>query len=192
MTGRSARLVAGAVLALLGGLLAWAPAAQAHVTVVGTTPAADATLDAAPERVEVRFDSALLDIGYALVVRSADDRTVSTGPVELGRTSISVDVDPDAGPGRYTVGFRVVSADGHEVTSSYAYTVAGDTPAPTPAPTPTDVEVQSDSPAPNPSEPQHRAGGASGSRWSPALVGLVAGVALAGAALLGWALVSRR
>jgi methionine-rich copper-binding protein CopC len=181
------------VVVLLAGLLVWAPAAQAHVTVVGTTPAADAALDVAPARVEVRFDSGLLDIGDAIVVRSGDGRDISTGPVDLGRDSIAVAVDPAAGPGPYTVAFRVVSADGHEVSSSFAYTVEGPAPATTPASTPSPATSAPDpSPAASASAPDGTAqaapdAAAAGSRWSPAVVGVIAALAVAGAALLALA-----
>jgi len=176
------------VAALLGGALLTAAPASAHVSVVGTTPAADAVLDAAPSTVEVRFDSGLLDIGFAIVVRSADGRTVSSGPARLGLDSIATATDPAAGPGTYTVAFRVVSADGHEVTSSFSYTVTGATTTPAPTTTPlADLEVEGVSPAPNPSQPQDR-----GTRWSPALVLGVGVAAVAGAGLLTWALLAGR
>ena len=181
------------VVALFGVATLLAPPASAHVQVVGTSPAADAQLDAAPTRAEVRFDSGLLDIGYAMVVRSADGRTVSTGPAQLGPDSIAVATDPAAGPGRYTVAFRVVSADGHEVASSFDYTVTG---TPTASPTPVGVEVPSDSPTPNPSEPQPSAAEATeqvgSSRWTPAVATGVAALGVAGAGLLAWALLAGR
>jgi hypothetical protein len=39
-------------------------------------------------------------------------------------------VPADAAPGTYTVAFRVVSQDGHPITSTFDYTVAGDEPGP--------------------------------------------------------------
>ncbi len=175
-----------AVIVLLAGLVVWAPAAQAHVTVVGTTPAADATLESAPARVEVRFDSGLLDIGDAIVVRSGDGRAISTGPVDLGRDSIAVAVDPAAGPGPYTVAFRVVSADGHEVSSSFGYNVLGPTPTPAPASTPSPSSSATPLSAPDASARQ-----SAPSPWSPAVVGVIAALAVAGATLLAWALATR-
>ncbi len=50
----------------------------------------------------------------------------SSGAPRIGRNSIAVDVRADAAPGRYVVAYRVVSADGHTVTSTFDYTVRGD------------------------------------------------------------------
>ena len=47
----------------------------------------------------------------------------------MDRTAIRVAVTSDAPPGAYTVAYRVVSQDGHPITSTFGYTVAGDVPA---------------------------------------------------------------
>lgn len=130
-------------VALLLTALTWAlPAsiAQAHSSEVSTTPAADAVLETAPRQVSIEFDSALLDMGAALVVRDADGTSITTGAAEVGRTRVAVDVDPAAGPGTYQVAYRVVSQDGHTIEGAFAYSVAGDTastaassPSPSPA-----------------------------------------------------------
>lgn len=112
-------LVAGAVA------VGYPAAAAAHVSETTTRPEAGAILDLAPREVEVRFDSPLLDVGAALVVRSADDTSITVGTPRVGRDRITVDVDPDAPPGEYTVAYRVVSKDGHTVESTFRYTVAG-------------------------------------------------------------------
>jgi methionine-rich copper-binding protein CopC len=185
---RCALATVAVVAALLGGALLTAAPASAHVSVVGTSPAAGAVLHAAPSAVEVQFDSGLLDIGFAMVVRSADGHTVSSGRAQVGLDSISTATDPAAGPGTYTVAFRVVSADGHEVTSSFTYTVTGEATPTTTTPTPlADREVEGISPAPNPPRPDDR-----GTRWSPTLVLGVGVAAVAGAGLLAWALLAGR
>lgn len=117
--------------ATLGALTA--PAAHGHASQTGSTPAAGAVLDAAPAYVEVTFDTPIMGIGAALVVRSADGMTISEGSPAIERTAIRVDVPANAGPGTYTVAFRVVAEDGHAITSTFDYTVAGS--APTPAAT---------------------------------------------------------
>jgi methionine-rich copper-binding protein CopC len=100
-------------------------AASAHSSVVGSTPEAGATLDAAPSSVSVDFDSPLMDIGAAIVVRSAAGVAITTAAPVVDDMSLSVAVDPAAPAGEYTVGFRVVSKDGHTIESSFTYVVAG-------------------------------------------------------------------
>ncbi len=90
-------------------------------------------LDAAPSIVEVTFDTPLMDVGAALVVRTADGTVISEPHPRWTATVIRVAVAPDAPPGVYTVAFRVVSQDGHPITSTFDYTVAGDVPSPSAA-----------------------------------------------------------
>lgn len=123
------RAVAAVVTALVVGVIGMPPA-MAHASQTGSTPEAGAVLEAAPSTVEVTFDSPLMDIGAALVVRAADGTVVSDSVPEVAGSRIRVDVPPDTAPGTYTVAFRVVSQDGHPITATFDYTVAGDAPGP--------------------------------------------------------------
>ncbi len=107
-------------------VLALAGPAAAHSSQLESSPKPGAVLDQAPTEVSVRFDSPLMDVGAAVVVRSADGIVVSTGTPRISHSSIAVDVRPDAAPGRYVVAYRVVSQDGHTVTSTFDYTVRGE------------------------------------------------------------------
>ena len=135
MTGGMTRLAARS-LAILAVSLAMIPVLSAgpvaaHSSEAGSTPEAGEVLVAAPRLVEVRFDSPLLDVGAAMVVRGSDGTSVIVGTPRVERQSVSVDVDPAAPPGEYSVAYRVVAADGHALESSFVYTVTGDAPAPT-------------------------------------------------------------
>lgn len=134
-----------AALALAVAALLWAPAAAfGHASQVGSSPTEGELLDTAPSEVRIDFDSALLEIGAALIVRSADEESITTGPAVVGDRVFSVPVDPAAGPGEYSVAYRVVSKDGHTIENSFTYIVAGE-------PTPEEV---SESAVPEPiSEP---------------------------------------
>ncbi len=174
------------VILLVAHAITLATSATAHVVIVGTSPTANSILDAAPSRAEVRFDTGILDIGYAMVVRSDGGRTISTGAARRSRDSLSIALDPTAGPGSYTVGFRVVSADGHSVTSSFSYTVRG-----VRAMHSADAEATSSSIAVSPAaiETSVASTGApteSPARWTPALLALVVVLGSVGAGLLGW------
>ena len=123
-----------ALLLLAGSLsMALAESAAAHADVVSTTPASNARVDSAPSEAVVEFDSRLMSMGAAMVVRDDNARTISQGlPVIDGRR-ISIALDGDAGSGRYTVAFRAVSEDGHTITSSYTYVVNGAVPTAVPS-----------------------------------------------------------
>ena len=111
-----------AITMALGGLAA--SPALGHASQVSSAPEADAVLDAAPSEVRIEFESALMDTGAALVVTGADGEVVSDAAPTLERMAIRVAVDPAAAAGEYTVAYRVVSEDGHTITSTYTYTVA--------------------------------------------------------------------
>lgn len=101
--------------------------ASGHASSAESSPAADAVLDVAPDEVRVEFDSGLLEMGSALIVRDATGRSITSGTAVVGDRTISVPVDPAAGPGLYEVAYRVVSADGHTVEESFSYTVSDGT-----------------------------------------------------------------
>lgn len=146
------RALAVAVLALaLGGI--GMPVAVGHASQTGSTPAAGAVLDAPPSSVEVTFDTPLMDIGAALVVRSEDGTVISEAVPEVARTRIRVGVQTDAPPGTYTVAFRVVSQDGHPITSTFDYTVTGNASAATASDAPSTPTSSSADAEPTSEEP---------------------------------------
>ena len=118
-------LLAVALLAALA-LVVPASGASAHASWLSSTPEAGATVETAPSQVRVEFDSGLLDSGAALVVTNADGVVISEPTPVIERSTISIAVDPGAPAGIYTVAFRIVSEDGHTVSDSFDYTVAGE------------------------------------------------------------------
>lgn len=126
--------------------LALAQPASAHASQTGSDPAADAVLESGPAEVTVTFDSALMDVGAALVVTAADGTVVSDTTPFVSGDAITVAVPADSPPGVYTVAYRVVSQDGHTVTAAYTYTVQG-TASPSPA-APTEAASSADPPSP--------------------------------------------
>ncbi len=132
-----------AVVAIAALLLLPVPA-SGHASSAGSSPAADEVLPTAPSQVRIEFDSGLLEMGSALIVRDADGRSITTGPAVVGERSFSVPVDPTAPPGVYEVAYRVVSADGHTVEDTFSYTVGDATTSATASTTSTE---SSDSPS---------------------------------------------
>lgn len=120
------RVMLAAVLSLAALLLLPAPA-SGHASAAGSTPAADEVVQSAPSEVRIEFDSGLLEMGSALIVRDADGRSITTGPAVVSDREFSVPVDPKAPPGVYEVAYRVVSADGHTVEETFSYTVSDGT-----------------------------------------------------------------
>ena len=183
----AAGLALGLGLALaLAPIVVGVPAASGHSAVIGTEPADGAVLEAAPATVTVTFDSGLIDVGTALVVRVDDSLIVSSPQPTFGRRSLSTGIAADAPPGRYTAAFRVVSADGHTITDSFSFTVtgAGSVPstsasaAPSLSPTPSAAPAGTAPASPDASTPT-----TDGGSW-PILVGLAVLVAVAAAVVI--------
>ncbi|MFY9231589.1 MAG: copper resistance CopC family protein [Candidatus Nanopelagicales bacterium] len=197
---RGAQLLGALLLMVIGAVIAPA-VAHAHASAVGSTPSADEVLDSAPSMVEVQFDSALLDMGAALVVRGADGSSITVGDGVIGDRVYSIAVDPEAPSGTYDVAYRVVSADGHTIEGSFSYVVNG--PAQEPSATPAESSEPSNSFEPiQPAESEPAQSGAQAApdttvvdrgpaedaSWLPialfAGVGLVVTIGLVGAILL--------
>ncbi|MFG6191333.1 copper resistance protein CopC [Nonomuraea sp. JJY05] len=100
------------------------PAAQAHNVLVSSDPKDGATLPAAPARVTLVFDQAVRQ-GYAQVgVTGPDGSSWADGSAEVAAERVSVRVKPLPSGGAYTVGYRILSADGHPVTGKISFTLA--------------------------------------------------------------------
>lgn len=115
---------------LLGGLLT-APAASAHATVTGSSPADGSNLPTTPSTVSVTFDEAVtLNPGFLRVI-DANGTGVDTGHATVSGDGRTISVGMPTGlPTRagYLVSFRIVSADGHPVAGSIGFTVGGGAP----------------------------------------------------------------
>lgn len=115
-------VVAAAVA--VGVLLPAAPAA-AHDALVGSTPAAGSTVDRSPASVQLRFDKTVLGGtrgATALIVQGPGEsrRHFETTCAAIEDRTVRAAVRLGA-PGRYTVVYRVVSADGHPVSASFTF-----------------------------------------------------------------------
>ena len=132
------RTLSGALLVAAMG--AAAPSAAAHTALTASEPAADAALTAGPARVSATFNEDLQPTFAAMTVVGPDGNLWSSGDPEVRGAVAGVAVRPLGPSGRYTVNYRVTSADGHVVVGSWSFTVtvaSTGTPGPqaqTPAP----------------------------------------------------------
>jgi copper resistance protein C len=125
-----------AVLALVGlGLFALAAPASAHNSLISSNPDDNASLDAGPRTVVLTFDQPVQE-GEGLnsvAVIGPDGKEWQGGSAEVDSNVVSAPVRELGPAGVYTIGYRIVSADGHPVSGKLVFTLteAGDgTPAP--------------------------------------------------------------
>lgn len=112
------------LIAVLVALTAPATVAWAHASLADSDPKADAVVAELPERVTLTFTEEISPPAYAVVTAPSGER-VSTGRVRVAGRDVSVAV-AGAETGEFTVAYRVVSVDGHPVSGSFGFTVAGD------------------------------------------------------------------
>lgn len=137
---RAATAVLLAVFALLGTT----PPASAHNTLTGSEPAEGAEVDVAPERVTLTFDQPVQsgDVNQLVVTGPSGDQW-ARGPVAVDGNEVSRVLGPLGPAGEYTIGFRILSADGHPVTQELSFTLTTEgtgTPAETATAQPDDAE----------------------------------------------------
>jgi methionine-rich copper-binding protein CopC len=144
------RLARAAVLAAAGALLVsplvLAAPASAHDSIVGSVPADGATLTAAPTEVRITFEEPPTATGLGVAVLASGGASVVAGKPTIEGNVVVQALDPLTVGGAYAVSYRVVSADGHPVTGTLAFTVDLPTPSPSAsssAPAPTSASATS-------------------------------------------------
>ena len=125
MRSRLRRLAAVVGAAVVLVVLGAAPAA-AHTSLVGVDPADGSTVAATPAAVVLTFTEPAVALGTQVVVTGPEGQ-VSGGAPQLVDSTVRQELVPGAPAGRYTVAWRVTSADGHPITgeSSFTTTSAG-------------------------------------------------------------------
>jgi hypothetical protein len=118
----SPRALIVAALALFG-LLLGTGSALAHDVLVGSEPASGAQLAKGPARVTLNFDLPVQNVYSAMTVIGPDGLHYEAGPSAVSGNSVSTPVSPLGPAGSYTVGYRIVSDDGHPVGGSIAFTL---------------------------------------------------------------------
>lgn len=169
------RGVAVAVLTGLALLLGAAPA-LAHTSLLSSDPSDGSSLDAAPQRIALTFSDPMTAEFSTITIVGPDGTQYQNGEVSADGSTVSIGVQPLGPAGRYEIGYRVVSADGHPVPGSVAFTLTtpGRAAAPTPA-TPAQAAAETPAPAAAPSGPDDGSGGTPIWPWAVGVVVLVGG-----------------
>ena len=96
---------------------------SAHSSMIEQLPKGNSTITEMPEEVKLTFDEELLDLGSgnSVIVRNPDGKEVTTGATKLLSSNISRELTASTMPGKYSVSYRVVSADGHVVEGTYQF-----------------------------------------------------------------------
>jgi len=136
MTRAALRLLAATVAACVALLLGAAPA-FAHTRLEGSNPADKSNVDSAPDSVSLSFNEDISAEFASMSVVGPDGTNYATGQVSAAGGQVSTAVSPLGPAGAYTIGYRVVSDDGHPVQGKVSFTLTAPGPgaaAATPAP----------------------------------------------------------
>jgi copper resistance protein C len=121
--------IARTLVVVLVALACWVwggASAVAHTALTGSDPANGATEGRAPTVVTLTFSEAIDPTFVNVVVTGSDGHNWAVGPPGVSGPELRVPLSPDMPDGgEYTVGYRVVSKDGHPVSGSIAFTVTG-------------------------------------------------------------------
>lgn len=135
-------------LAFTAALLAGsASPAAAHDGLVSSTPSGGETIAEAPSTVVLTFSGEILAGSPSAVIIEVTDpagAVVSEGDTAVDGVTVTQQLTPDLPAGDYTVTWRVVSSDGHPISSDFHFFIAetaDSAVAPTPVPTDTPAEA---------------------------------------------------
>jgi methionine-rich copper-binding protein CopC len=118
VTDRRAVRTAARALVLpiaLAALAVAAPRAAAHTELDRSSPGANGELAGLPPRVTLTFSDAMTEEYAKVAVTSPDGKSAASGEPRVSGKTVTLALAPTSRAGRYMVGYRVVSADGHPV-----------------------------------------------------------------------------
>ncbi|NHN55482.1 copper resistance protein CopC [Calidifontibacter sp. DB0510] len=118
-------LLALLAAALLPLLVVGMPTASAHDRVASTTPKDGSTV-APPEKIVLSLSDRAQPTGTQLKVTGPQGEVTSGTAIVTGKV-VTQALKPGLPNGKYTVVWRVTSSDGHPISGTFAFTVAGAT-----------------------------------------------------------------
>jgi methionine-rich copper-binding protein CopC len=99
-----------------------APKAHAHAQLTSSFPRAGAVIKTWPSQIWVEFDGDLIQIGNShvnqLFLLDSKGKQITLKNVVVGGARVTASTVSTPTPGKVTIGWRVVSEDGHPVSNS--------------------------------------------------------------------------
>jgi methionine-rich copper-binding protein CopC len=104
------------------------PAARAHAELVKSFPMANAKLTKAPKFVQLEFGEAIITLkskdANSIVVLDSKALKIVISKIIIKKNVARVDFVRTLKPGKYTVKYRIASADGHVLSSQYRFSIS--------------------------------------------------------------------
>lgn len=117
------KILVAVVLAALA-MLGLPTPALAHDVLLSTDPVKDASTETGPAKIMLTFDAPVQGGNLNQVAVTGPNGTQwAEGSVSINGNVVSAPVRPLGPAGVYTVGYRILSADGHPVEGQYTFTL---------------------------------------------------------------------
>lgn len=122
---------------LLCLLLLFAPTQVfAHSKITESSPAADATIDSAPEKITIAFNTTIASMSTFKLFNENNEQQVVDN-ISVSEHELTGEISSALANGVYTVQYNIIGADGHAIDGNYSFTIE----APEATPTPTEDAV---------------------------------------------------
>ena len=116
------------LLLSVGLVFSGAQSARAHAEVVKSFPLANSTLTKAPKYVQLEFSEAITNFKSknvnSIAVLDAKAQKITTSKLSVKQGIARIELISTLKPGRYTVKYRIVSADGHVLNAQFKFTLS--------------------------------------------------------------------
>lgn len=123
-TRRASARVLGVVVAAVLTVAATALPAGAHADFVSSTPRAGSTVQQLPGSVTLTFSEPVRTPAFVEVTAPGGEN-VAVGDVRLRDADVIQRLGDAAGAGTYAMSYRITSTDGHAITGSVRFSLAG-------------------------------------------------------------------
>jgi methionine-rich copper-binding protein CopC len=116
------------LLIAVGLVFSGTQSAIAHAEVVKSFPLANSTLTKAPKYVQLEFGEAITNFksknANSIVLLDSKATKIATSKIVIKKAIARVEFVGTLKPGRYTVKYRIVSADGHVLNAQFKFTLS--------------------------------------------------------------------
>jgi methionine-rich copper-binding protein CopC len=116
------------LLIAVGLVFSGAQSAVAHAELVKSFPVANSTLTKVPKYVQLEFGEAITNLksknANSIVILDSKAIKIATSKIDIKKAIARVEFVGTLKPGKYTVKYRIVSADGHVLNSQFKFTLS--------------------------------------------------------------------
>jgi len=116
------------LLIAVGLVFSGTQSAIAHAEVVKSFPVANSTLTKAPKYVQLEFGESITNLtsknANSIVILDSKATKIATSKIVIKKAIARVEFVGILKPGKYTVKYRIVSADGHVLNAQFKFTLS--------------------------------------------------------------------